>query len=250
MESMETAEAIESTVPSAKPDDYYRQARREVAGLVPESAARVLDVGCAEGILGAFLRERGVAHVAGVEYDPEVAQRARTRLSEVVCGDAETAALPFAAGAFDCIIFADVLEHLRDPLAAIRRYTAHLAPGGCLVASIPNVRHYSILSMLADGAWTYQDQGLMDRTHLRFFTLSEIRTLFDAAGFTIEALSVNLDPRYAEVKDPLADKPAVDLTFGRLTLRNLTQQDVAELFVVQYLVRARRAATPVAAASR
>lgn len=226
--------------PHTKQTDYYQQVRHEVLALVPPGAKRILDVGCAEGVLGSQLLERGASEVFGIEYDPEVGARARMRLTDVYCGDVETMALPIAPGSLECIIFADVLEHLRNPYDVLTRFSALLSPSGTIVASIPNVRHYSILHMLAEGLWTYQSQGLMDSTHLRFFTKHEIGSLFDQAGLTVTSLGANIDPAYDEVRRSLPGKPLVDFAFGRVALKDLRQDEVVELFVIQYLVTARR----------
>lgn len=218
--------------------EYYQQPRHEVAALVPMTARRVLDVGCAEGVLGAHLLQRGVAEVYGIEQVPEVAARAAGRLTRVICGDVGTVDLPADIGTFDCIIFADVLEHLADPVAALRRFIPLLNPDGVIAASIPNVRHHAILHMLAEGHWSYQDHGIMDRTHLRFFTLKEIHALFDRLGFDIKGLSANIDPAYEEAKASTAGKPAIDFTVGRVTLKNLQPTEIVELFAIQYLVAA------------
>ena len=222
--------------------DYYQQPRYEVAALVPTTARRVLDVGCAEGILGRHLLERGVAEVVGIEQVAEVALRASRRLTRVLCGDVSTVDLPADIGTFDCIVFADVLEHLANPTEALRRFLPLLAPGGTIVASIPNVRHHAILHMLAEGLWTYQDAGIMDRTHLRFFTLKEIQSLFASEGLEIRTLSANMDPAYEQAKASTEGKPAVDFTCGRMTLKNLAPSEIIELFSIQFLVAAQRQA--------
>ena len=223
---------------------YYQQPRYEVAALVPASARRVLDVGCAEGILGQHLLERGVAEVVGIEQVPAVAQRAGARLTRVLCGDVASVELPEDLGRFDCIVFADVLEHLVDPVGVLRRFLPLLAEDGTIVASIPNVRHHAILNMLAEGHWSYQDSGIMDRTHLRFFTLREIQALFAGLELDINGLSANMDPAYEQARASAQGKPVLDFTCGRVTLRDLQPNEIIELFSIQFLV----AATPRRAA--
>jgi 2-polyprenyl-3-methyl-5-hydroxy-6-metoxy-1,4-benzoquinol methylase len=110
------------------------------------------------------LLERGAREVVGLEAEPGVCDRARANLSTAICGDVERLAIEFEPGHFDCLILADVLEHLRDPAGTLARLYRYLRPGGTVVASIPNVRHYSVLHMLVEGAWTYQPHGIMDRT--------------------------------------------------------------------------------------
>lgn len=165
-----------------RPINYYDAPRPEVAALVPPEARRVLDVGCGAGALGRLLQERG-HQVTGVELVPEAAYAAREFLDQVAIADVETAGLP--PGPFDAIIFADLLEHLTDPWRVLREASAGLAAGGCVVASIPNVQNLDVLWRLLRGRWDYRDRGLLDRGHLRFFTMQTIRDLFAQAGLEI-----------------------------------------------------------------
>ena len=144
---------------------------------------RVLDVGCATGYLAEALGERGCT-VSGLEFDAEAAEKARPHLERLVIGDIETMDLADAFGddRFDVIVFGDVLEHLRDPLAALRKAKALLADRGSVVASIPNIAHGSVRLALLAGRFDYQDLGLLDSTHVRFFTRSSIEDLFREAG--------------------------------------------------------------------
>ncbi|MFQ5330078.1 MAG: glycosyltransferase [Thermodesulfobacteriota bacterium] len=212
--------------------DYYRQDRRDVELLIPEGARRILDVGCGEGVLGKRLLERGAVEVVGVEMTSRAAERAEKNLSRVLCGNIEDMDLPFDDGYFDSIIMADVLEHLQDPLGALMKVKERLAPGGVLAVSVPNVRYYGVMDMLAEGRWKYADSGILDRDHLRFFTFREISDLLTEAGFEITGVTRNLDPRYNDLS-PNADT----LSFGRVTLKNLKPQELRDLFVTQYLIR-------------
>lgn len=165
--------------------DYYRRARPEIERLVPSSAKTVLDVGCGAGVLGAHLKRRGAALVVGVEIDPDAAAAAQGVLDRVHVGDVEALDLPYGAGTFDCIVLADVLEHLRDPWALLRRLAPMLAAHGRLIAGLPNVRHWSVLRGLLQGQWTYLPAGILDRGHLRFFTRQTGCALLEAAGLTV-----------------------------------------------------------------
>jgi SAM-dependent methyltransferase len=167
-----------------RPADYYTQSRPEVADLVPRQCRRILDVGCSGGGLGLLLRQRG-HHVTGVELVPEAAVRARQILDRVEVRDVEADGFPFAPGSFDAVLFADVLEHLIDPWRVLREAAGLLAPGGCVVASIPNLQNLDVLRRLVRGKWEYRERGLTDFGHLRFFTLGTIRRLFAQAGLTI-----------------------------------------------------------------
>jgi methionine biosynthesis protein MetW len=147
--------------------------------------ARVLDVGCAEGYLARVLHERGCA-VVGLEADPVAAERARRWCVEVAAGDVEDPAVRGRVeGPFDRVLFGDVLEHLRDPGAVLRWSRELLAPGGRVVASLPNVAHWTGRRALARGRFPRDDHGLFDRTHLRFFTRASARRLVEDAGLRI-----------------------------------------------------------------
>ncbi|MCK5558348.1 MAG: glycosyltransferase, partial [Candidatus Hydrogenedentes bacterium] len=166
-------------------DGYARRVRNEVAALVPQSARSILDVGCAAGEMGRLLKEMGFERVVGIERDAESAARAQQVLDEVIAGDVERIDLPFERGSFDCIIFADVLEHLIEPQDVLHKFREYLSPQGEIVASIPNVRNFLVIHNLVEGFWRYTDEGILDRTHVRFFTLTEIKRMFDAAGYEI-----------------------------------------------------------------
>lgn len=168
---------------------YYRYARPEVAKLVPADANRVMDIGCAAGFLGARLKERGVREVWGIELDEAAATEAREQLDQVLTGDVYKLGKTLEDDFFD----ADVLEHLVHTEAALALARRILTPKGKLVLSLPNNRHWSRVRMLLEGDWAYQDAGIMDRAHLRFFTLRSAIIALRAAGFIVEhAASINL----------------------------------------------------------
>jgi 2-polyprenyl-3-methyl-5-hydroxy-6-metoxy-1,4-benzoquinol methylase len=219
-----------------KEDGYYSMGRPELFPLIPEKAMRILDVGCGEGMLGELLLRRGAEEVVGIEKDPEAAQSARKRLNQVIEADVETLVGPLHPGYFDAIICADVLEHLIDPWRTLKVLGQCLSHNGYLIASIPNTRYLALIDHLVNGRWTYQSSGLLDKTHLRFFTLSEIRAMFSQAGLSITALHGNIGPLYSEFKDQ-ANKH--EIRFGRLHIKGLTLEEFSEFFVFQYLVQAR-----------
>ncbi len=150
------------------------------------SNKRVLDVGCASGYLAEALTARGCT-VSGVELDPDLADAARPHLEKLVVADVETCDLvdAFGPGTFDVVVFGDVLEHLRDPLPVLRQARPLLASGGMVVASVPNIAHGSIRLALLQGRFEYQPTGLLDNTHLRFFTLDSLGQLFRDAGLVM-----------------------------------------------------------------
>ena len=222
---------------STKDRGYFQQERREIEAMIPAGASRILDVGCGEGMLGRILLQKGAAEVVGIEADLAVAQRAQGNLSRVLQGDVESLTLPFEDGYFDCIVLADVLEHLKDPLSTMIRLQRHLSDSGTIVASIPNVRFFDVIRRLAEGRWEYQEFGILDKTHLRFFTKKEIEVLFLQAGLELSGISENLSPLY----DTLPSAHSGEVSFGRVTLHGLTREETKDLFVFQYLVVARKA---------
>ena len=168
---------------------YPFSERREMLAFVPAAAKRILDVGCGPGGFGAALRQEGRhREVWAVDADPEVAAKASTHYDRMLVGSFPLA-LAGVAERFDCIVFNDVLEHMVDPWSALRAARSLLARDGVVVASIPNVRNLRVvLDLVVRGRWTYVDIGILDRTHVRFFTASSIRSFFADCGFTVDRL--------------------------------------------------------------
>ena len=164
---------------------HTRALASEIAELVPARARRVLDLGCATGALAALLKQRGPVEVVGVERDPAYAAAARERCDRVVEGDVEAVATE-DLGRFDCLVAADVLEHLVDPWTALDRYVQKLEPGCRAVISLPNAAHWTTYAHLARGRWPREDQGIHDATHLRWFTLRDAIELAEGAGLRVE----------------------------------------------------------------
>jgi 2-polyprenyl-3-methyl-5-hydroxy-6-metoxy-1,4-benzoquinol methylase len=160
-----------------------------VQAVVPASARRILDLGCSTGALGAALKKRNGAFVLGVEIDPGYARLATQRLDRVVTEDAEAFLRKGLQGeSFDCLIGADVFEHLVDPWDAMSRATTFLSPGATVVVSLPNVLHWpSILRVVREGRWPRDDEGIFDRTHLRWFTATDAIDLVERAGLRLVA---------------------------------------------------------------
>ncbi|WP_425484697.1 class I SAM-dependent methyltransferase [Kroppenstedtia pulmonis] len=168
-----------------KPKGYFAGSNPHILKKIRITASTVLEVGCAQGNLGAAIRARG-AEVSGIELFPAAAEKAKDKLNHVLCGDIEALSLPYEKNYFDYIVFGDVLEHLKDPWAVLRKVKPFLKSNGVILACIPNVGHISILMGLLQGNWTYTKSGLLDQTHFRFFTLKEIFRLFQSQGYEIE----------------------------------------------------------------
>jgi methionine biosynthesis protein MetW len=146
---------------------------------------RVLDLGCASGGLLALLRPRA-GHLAGLELSASAARAAAQVADVVVRGALEDPDLPFEAGSFDLVVLADVLEHLADPVAALRRAAGWTRPGGAVLLSVPNVAHWRARLTLARGRWPAHESGTFDASHLRWFTHESVAALLADAGL-IEA---------------------------------------------------------------
>jgi O-antigen biosynthesis protein len=170
---------------------FYAQATRwterpDLIRLLDDHAVhpgRVLDVGCGSGLFGQALLRRGAAEVWGVEVGAERADAAGGRLSRVVCAAFPTTQL--VGERFDLVVLADVLEHLPDPWDALAVCRQMLAPGGTVLLSVPNVSHYTVAWPLLLGRWQYVDAGLLDRTHLRFFTPGSLAGALSQAGLEV-----------------------------------------------------------------
>jgi 2-polyprenyl-3-methyl-5-hydroxy-6-metoxy-1,4-benzoquinol methylase len=138
---------------------------------VPSRAKRILDVGCARGRLGHELKlQDPTRYVVGVEQDPDAAKAAGERLDDVFVLDVQVDTPPIEPGSLDCLLLGDVLEHLVDPEEVLRRYRGLLRDDGLVLVSVPNIQHFSVIKNLLRGDFMYQPSGLLDGTHLRFFT--------------------------------------------------------------------------------
>jgi SAM-dependent methyltransferase len=153
---------------------------------------RVLDVGAGEGALALALKSKG-CKVVCIEVDPGQAEAARAKGLEVRVHNIEKEGLE-GMGLFDIVVCADVLEHLMDPEGALKKLKGALAPHGRLLASIPNVAFYGVRLRLLAGRWDYTDTGILDRTHLRFYTRKTSRRLLEDAGLSVRFESITLAP--------------------------------------------------------
>ncbi|OSM05109.1 class I SAM-dependent methyltransferase [Magnetofaba australis] len=224
--------------PKHKADNsYYANVRPEVISLVPRDAQRILDVGCGAGVMGQALKQMGIPYVAGIEYDQQAAQQAAQALDHVDIGDVEHLTLAHAPDSFDVIIYADILEHLINPERTLARHMRYLKPGGIVITSIPNVRYYAVFTNLASGSWTYEESGILDRDHLRFFTIKEMVKMLNGANLEIAHVGETLNEQYEAIKPN--EYPAT-INFGRIALSGLNEFEFRDLFVFQYLIVARK----------
>ncbi|TKR33578.1 class I SAM-dependent methyltransferase [Luteimonas gilva] len=198
-------------------------------------AMEVLEIGCSSGYVGATLVAKG-HRVTGVELDPEAAEAARSALQEVFTGDADAFFRAHPDRRFDAILLGDVLEHMAEPGATLARCASRLTPEGALAISLPCVAHGSIRAMLLEGRWDYADYGLLDRTHLRFFSYQGMLDLLAGAGLRIEKLHAVLMPI-----ETASREYGMNLTAESIAaVESLAKDD--GLLDFQYLILARPAA--------
>ncbi len=198
---------------------YYLITRDDMIRLIPAGTRKILEIGCGAGMTGKLLKELGFEEVVGVEIVDEVARKAIPYYDRVIVDDVEKVMLPYEKGHFDCILYGDVLEHLVEPWRVLKEHNALLKPGGTIVCSIPNIRHYRITRrLLLKGKWEYQESGILDRTHLRFFTLTSMKKMVTDSGFEITTI----------IKKPSAAKwlKWLNVLLGNLLIDHLVRRYV------------------------
>ncbi|MBL8820637.1 MAG: glycosyltransferase, partial [Planctomyces sp.] len=227
-----------SAVVSQKSGNYYEFDRPDVRSLIPLSSTRILDIGCGGGRLGAAVKADRGCHVTGIESSVDAARRAAEVLDDVVNDSVEAVSdQHFRSGTFDCLVFADVLEHLRNPLAVLRKCIRWLSVDGTVVVSVPNSRNISVVSGLIDGNWTYERAGILDDDHVRCFTRRELEKLLFRAGLDVVQRIAIPGPGYREWDE--SGRPGV-IHSGRLQLSGLSESDAEEFFTYQHIIKAHR----------
>jgi 2-polyprenyl-3-methyl-5-hydroxy-6-metoxy-1,4-benzoquinol methylase len=174
-----------------KPEGYYSLERNNLFPYIPKNLERVLDVGCSEGYFGRKLKEvNGVKEVWGIEPFDSAIPKATENLDKVLHEKIEIAIPQLPDNYFDCIFFNDVLEHLVDPYSILEQIRSKCKPEGWVFASIPNILNFETLYLfLKNKDWQYKDFGIMDRTHLRFFTKKSIHRMFTEAGYEVDSIT-------------------------------------------------------------
>ena len=177
--------------------NYYDHIRDDLIPLVSGCPERILDIGCGKGYTARLFKERFQAkYVAGIEIDPEAAEIARHTIDDVYVINLDEKPIPFQANTFDLIILADIIEHLREPEKLLSQIHKIIKTEGQVIVCIPNVRNWRILWMLVlKSEWKYENEGIMDKTHLRFYTKKSATRLFSESGFIIERYNSRLRPK-------------------------------------------------------
>ncbi|MBX9400132.1 class I SAM-dependent methyltransferase [Lysobacter sp. BMK333-48F3] len=223
---------------------YRGQARFELTGLFSRDRKLLLDIGCASGATSAYLKHLIPGLQAwGVEPEAEAAALAAGQLDRVFAkrlDEIDLAAEGLAYGSVDAVLLADVLEHMYDPWRALVQIKPFLAPDAEVVISIPNVRNLGLLSDLADGRFDYQKWGLLDITHIRFFTLDGTVRMLQETGYGVRHVQANVDPPLSGVLNAGVPEDKA-LRFDRIRIDGVTPRELTEFCALQFFIKA----TPV-----
>ncbi len=214
---------------------YYNVLRSEIEPLLPAAYGRVMDVGCGAGVTSKWLGDRSAAETVGVEANADAARLACGVLDRVIVADIEanTEFIDEYCEKVDLLLLLDILEHLQDPWAFVTKIKRVVTQRGAIIASLPNVRNVKVLlPLLLNGQWRYGASGLLDRTHLRFFTKKTMIDLFEGADLVVDAIVPTGPLRIDRVKSAAG---SLAFAANKLALGAFT-----EFFAHQYLVRARR----------
>ncbi len=176
-------------IQSQKSQGYYENDRLEMLSYIPQNCARSVEFGCGTGEFSLLLKTKLNAEAWAVEIHKESAKKAAEKLDRVINADALQGVEELPDNYFDCAVFLDVLEHLADPYELLRRIKTKLKPDGLVICSIPNIRYYRALKKYVfQGDWEYEEHGVMDKTHLRFFTKKSLIRTFSSLNYDIDCL--------------------------------------------------------------
>jgi SAM-dependent methyltransferase len=167
--------------------EYFGHARFEMLDFIPDSCRNFLEIGCGEGHFGELVKQKHDCQYHGVELYREASTKAERVLDTVFTGPVEEVLSDLSLNAYDCIVCNDVLEHLSNPFVILKSLKKVLKPGGYVVSSIPNVRYINNLrELLFEKDWEYKHEGgILDFTHLRFFTKKSIMRMYEHAGYNV-----------------------------------------------------------------
>ncbi len=207
--------------------------------MVSSPPREVLDVGCFCGGSGQWLKKQFPSvRLTGIEMLDKAANVAREKYDTVIISRFEDIETNVWQSKFDAIIAADVLEHLYNPWGALERLKPLLAPGGAIYISLPNIRNLNILMGLAGGEWRYASFGILDITHIRFFTKAQSLEMLQQTGWAVSEIRVNPDPSLIHnFKDKDLSKINC-VKAGKITLEDLNKDEVIELLTLQFFIRA------------
>jgi len=207
--------------------------------MIPDPPTTVLDIGCFCGGSGKWLKNcfPGTS-VIGIEMLREAAEIAAPFYDEVIVGRFEDVSLDRFSSQFGAIIAADVLEHMYNPWKVLQNIRHLLKDGGFLYISIPNVRNLRVISGLSKGEWKYSDAGVLDITHIRFFTRNQISEMLEQTGWLISDIKVNLDPALVHQLDGKDINSINQIHIDNICINNLKIEDILDYFCIQFLIKA------------
>lgn len=213
---------------------YYFYPRPELVNLVNEDRERplnILDIGCGCGAICAYLKGKYPnASTFGVEIVPEAASIAK-HIADTVCGDIETLNFPWEEDFFDYVIMGDVLEHLREPSLVLKKLLPHIKKGGHIIISMPNMKHYSVMiPLIMNDEFKYTSAGILDTTHLKMYTKTEIIRLIENSGYTLEVLGSTQVGAPSEAIDKIID----------ILVELSVSQDKSQYLAYQYVAKAQK----------
>lgn len=197
-------------------DTYYNSERNDIADYLNlTSGMKILDVGCGAGNFGKKLIKGSGVEVWGIEKNEEIAKVAETNLTQVIVGDVANAIPNLPEANFDYICFNDSLEHFENPEYVLKCIGKKLTENGKIMCSVPNIRYFRVMwSLLFKKEFDYTDAGILDRTHLRLFTINSIEKLFLHCGYRIDFIRGNCEEKASQSK---SWKPRIFqlITFGK-----------------------------------
>ncbi len=216
----------ETRLYEVKDNDYFDNVRSDILSLLPQKINRLLEIGCGSGNTLKYIKDNYQCDWAcGVELVHEAAEIARSKVDLVIEGDIENIDLPIEPETLGVILCLDVLEHLINPWGVMSKLSTLLKPDGVIIASIPNVRHFRVVfPLIFQGKWEYVNKGVLDRTHLRFFTRDTAIKLIESSGLKVDM-----------IKERGIVRGSKTWVANLLTFSMFKQ-----FFVLQYLIRARK----------
>ncbi len=171
---------------SSKNTEYFSLEREMFKNAVNRKDLKILDIGCGTGVLGAYFKKNQNCEVFGIEISESAFIIAQNNLDNVIKANIEIIDLPYQNNTFDYIVMGDVLEHLINPVATIKKLYGVLKPGGQILITVPNIRHWKVLlKLIFRDEWKYESSGILDYTHLRFFTKKSIIDLLLENDFNL-----------------------------------------------------------------
>lgn len=217
---------------------YHTTGRKDLISLFSNQPSLALDIGCAGGGNGALIKQRFPScQVWGIEMNHAAAEMASRQLDKVLLGkfeDFDLVAEGMAAGSLDAVVLADVLEHMYNPWDVMVKIHRYLSPQGQVLLSVPNVRNLALMDDLAKGNWTYAKEGLLDITHIRFFTLRELLKFCQETGYKVVNKMNALDGRLQDIFNRAQGSLPCNIETERMVIKNVTHDEMLEMCSLQF----------------